>query len=98
MPYQHGTKTQAVPGSSPHAHEHTLHAALLALQCKTYTKIDGTSRTGELLSTINVPDAFKIGSVAVGPISLKHPRVGALKVGGHGAIGVPGCACCCDTD
>lgn len=68
---------------------------LLALQCKTYTKIDGTSRTGELLSTINVPDAFKIGSVAVGPISLKHPRVGALKVGGCGArvfLGVPAAA------
>jgi hypothetical protein len=59
------------------------------VQCKTYTKIDGTTRTGELLSTINVPDAFKMGSVVVGPMKLKHPRVGALKVGDsprHGCL------------
>jgi hypothetical protein len=72
-------------------------------QCATYTKLDSITRSGEVVSTLAVPDAFQVASLSVGPISLLHSRVGALKVracvewaGPHAACTAarPTCRCC----
>lgn len=49
--------------------------------CKTYTKAVGSGPVqGPVLSTILVPDSFKLGTAKVANVNVNHQKIGALKV------------------
>ncbi|KXZ45572.1 hypothetical protein GPECTOR_53g158 [Gonium pectorale] len=76
----HGQTT----AGTPVAVTATTTAAAVGSDCQTYSKLDSLATpiaaNDSLISTIVVPDDFKIGSVAVKDIRVTHSRVGALKI------------------
>ncbi|KAL6763077.1 hypothetical protein V8C86DRAFT_466761 [Haematococcus lacustris] len=48
--------------------------------CTTLQQTGTGAARGPILSVLNVPDAFPLGSVSLGPLSIEHPQIGALKI------------------
>ena len=78
----------AIPAAATAVATAAAAATTAAAACQSYTKLESavapSPASAAVLSSIVVPDTFKVGTVAVSDVELSHGRVGALKVRGGG--------------